>query len=311
MKRLLLAIIAVGFALSASAKIELPHILGSHMVLQQNAMVNLWGKATPNAKVNITVSWAPLRRVQTTADKDGNWATKIDTPAATFDPQTIKISDGGRISVGGNNTAFGGTLVLSGAGVPDAWNRVGFTNAAAFGSAATTVQVNGRGFYFGDKEITASSDVQIIGNSAGNLLDGSTDQKITFTGDWSVAEDAAFGATADGPNVSYTVTFAGDISDFKGTLRTRSNNTWVLGGDSVAGAGAVDMKEIVGDGKLTVKYSKDTVLNSVVGGTVNLTQSGEGKLQVELAQLKYTAPRLYGKGNGLAIKFFFKSSVCF
>ena len=191
---------------------------------------------------------------------------------------TIKISDGGRISVGGNNTAFGGTLVLSGAGVPDAWNRVGFTNAAAFGSAATTVQVNGRGFYFGEKEITASSDVQIIGNSAGNLLDGSTNQKITFTGDWSVAEDAAFGATADGPNVSYTVTFAGDISDFKGTLRTRSNNTWVLGGDSVAGSGAVDMKEIVGDGKLTVKYSKDTVLNSVVGGTVNLTQSGEGKL---------------------------------
>ena len=94
MKRLLLAIIAVGFALSASAKIELPHILGSHMVLQQNAMVNLWGKATPNAKVNITVSWAPLRRVQVTADKSGNWATKIDTPAATFDPQTIKISDG-------------------------------------------------------------------------------------------------------------------------------------------------------------------------------------------------------------------------
>ncbi|MBR4309631.1 MAG: hypothetical protein IKT79_01270, partial [Akkermansia sp.] len=157
---------------------------------------------------------------------------------------TIKISDGGRISVGGNNTAFGGTLVLSGAGVPDAWNRVGFTNAAAFGSAATTVQVNGRGFYFGGKEITASSDVQIIGNSAGNLLDGSTNQKITFTGDWTVAEDAAFGVTADGPNVSYTVTLAGDISDFKGTLRTRSNNTWVLGGDSVAGYGAVDMKEI-------------------------------------------------------------------
>ena len=80
MKRFLMALVAVGFALSASAKIELPSILCDNMVLQQNAMVNLWGKATPNAKVTITTSWAPLRRVQTTADAQGNWFAKVDTP---------------------------------------------------------------------------------------------------------------------------------------------------------------------------------------------------------------------------------------
>ena len=69
MKRLILAIAAVCFALTASAKIELPAILCDNMVLQQNAMINLWGKATPNAKINITASWAPLRRVQAQADK--------------------------------------------------------------------------------------------------------------------------------------------------------------------------------------------------------------------------------------------------
>ena len=37
MKRFLMALVAVGFALSASAKIELPAILGDNMVLQQNA----------------------------------------------------------------------------------------------------------------------------------------------------------------------------------------------------------------------------------------------------------------------------------
>ena len=191
---------------------------------------------------------------------------------------TIKISDGGRISVGGNNSAFGGTLVLSGSGVADAWNHVAFANGNAFGGTATTVQVNGRGFYFGTTDTTVVSEVVVIGDSAGNLLDGSTNHKVTFTGDWKVAEDAAFGSTEAGPNVSYTVALAGDISDYKGTLRTRSNNTWVLGGDSVAGYGAVDMKQITGDGKVAVKYSKDTVLNTVVADSVKLTQSGTGKL---------------------------------
>ena len=112
MKRLILTLVAACFALAASAKIELPSILCDNMVLQQNAMVTLWGKATPNAKVNITVSWAPLRRVQVVADKGGNWSAQVDTPAATFEPQTVKISDGETLTL--RNVLIGDVWVCSG-----------------------------------------------------------------------------------------------------------------------------------------------------------------------------------------------------
>ena len=87
-------VFAVCLSMGASAKIELPKVLGSNMVLQQNSMANLWGKATPNSKITITVSWNKLRKIQTSADGQGRWSAKVDTPAATFEPQTITISDG-------------------------------------------------------------------------------------------------------------------------------------------------------------------------------------------------------------------------
>ena len=68
MKRLILLIFAVCLSVGASAKVELPKVLGSNMVLQQNSMANLWGKATPNSKITITVSWNKLRKIQTSAD---------------------------------------------------------------------------------------------------------------------------------------------------------------------------------------------------------------------------------------------------
>lgn len=113
MRRLILLIAAVCLCVGASAKVTLPAILCDNMVLQQNAMANLWGKATPNSKVTITTSWAPLARVQTTADKDGNWAAKVDTPAASFEPQTIKVRDDGE-TVTLQNVLIGDVWVCSG-----------------------------------------------------------------------------------------------------------------------------------------------------------------------------------------------------
>lgn len=113
MRRLILLIAAVCLCVGASAKVTLPAILCDNMVLQQNAMANLWGKATPNSKVTITTSWAPLARVQTTADKDGNWAAKVDTPSASFEPQTIKVRDDGE-TVTLQNVLIGDVWVCSG-----------------------------------------------------------------------------------------------------------------------------------------------------------------------------------------------------
>lgn len=112
MKRLILLVLAVCLSVGASAKIELSKVLGSNMVLQQNSMANLWGKATPNSKITITVSWNKLRKVQTTADGEGRWSVKVDTPAATFEPQTITISDGEPLKL--NNILIGDVWVCSG-----------------------------------------------------------------------------------------------------------------------------------------------------------------------------------------------------
>lgn len=39
------------------AKVELPSVLASNMVLQQETSVKLWGKAKPSAQLTIKTSW--------------------------------------------------------------------------------------------------------------------------------------------------------------------------------------------------------------------------------------------------------------
>ena len=45
-------------SLTTEAKVTLPAIFSDNMVLQQNAQVNVWGKATPGEKVTVKASWA-------------------------------------------------------------------------------------------------------------------------------------------------------------------------------------------------------------------------------------------------------------
>jgi sialate O-acetylesterase len=73
------------------AKIVLPSVLSSSMVLQQQSQVKLWGKATSNAKVKIITSWNK-KNYLLSADNQGNWETKIGTPVAGG-PYKISIAD--------------------------------------------------------------------------------------------------------------------------------------------------------------------------------------------------------------------------
>lgn len=57
----------------AEAKIELPNILGSGMVLQHSADVNIWGKANPDSKVTIKTSWSK-DKIVTRSDSEGKWS---------------------------------------------------------------------------------------------------------------------------------------------------------------------------------------------------------------------------------------------
>ena len=76
---------------NVNAKIVLPDIISDNMVLQQNTVVKLWGKANPNQKVSIKASWNN-KRIRITAGADGKWLVKLQTPSAGG-PYTILFSD--------------------------------------------------------------------------------------------------------------------------------------------------------------------------------------------------------------------------
>lgn len=64
----------------ARGDVRLPAVLGSHMVLQQNAEVTLWGWAYDGEKVVVSTSWGP--KAETVANARGEWSVKVQTPPA-------------------------------------------------------------------------------------------------------------------------------------------------------------------------------------------------------------------------------------
>ena len=78
---------------STWAKVTLPDIMSDNMVLQQQTEVKLWGKANPNTEVSVRVSWSD-RVYKVKSDAAGKWLAKVQTPAATYEAQTITFSDG-------------------------------------------------------------------------------------------------------------------------------------------------------------------------------------------------------------------------
>jgi sialate O-acetylesterase len=57
------------------------------MVLQQDTMVNIWGKAKEGSEIIVSTSWG--EKISTFADKDGNWITPVQTPE--FDNKSHKV----------------------------------------------------------------------------------------------------------------------------------------------------------------------------------------------------------------------------
>ena len=96
--------------LAVDAKVTVPAILGSNMVLQQKSQVALWGSAKLSAKVSITTSWNN-KTYSATADDNGKWLIKIATGVAGG-PYDITISDGEKLVL--NNILLGEVWVCSG-----------------------------------------------------------------------------------------------------------------------------------------------------------------------------------------------------
>ncbi|MEQ8239392.1 MAG: sialate O-acetylesterase [Cyclobacteriaceae bacterium] len=74
-----------------SAKVKLPAIVSSHMVLQRNTTVVLWGWADANEKIIIKASWLK-KPLSLKADNSGNWRVEVKTNDSKV-PQTITIKD--------------------------------------------------------------------------------------------------------------------------------------------------------------------------------------------------------------------------
>jgi sialate O-acetylesterase len=67
--------------IDAFAAIRLPAIIGSGMVLQQQADVKLWGWGTPNQTVAVAASWNSML-VMGKVDDTGRWEVTLRTPSA-------------------------------------------------------------------------------------------------------------------------------------------------------------------------------------------------------------------------------------
>lgn len=96
-KHFLIFTLSLLFFSLAQGKVRLPAMMGDHMVLQQNSSVKLWGWAD-GKKVTVTTSWNN-RTYKVTPDKDGAWLVKVDTPAGSYTPYSITISDGTRTTL--------------------------------------------------------------------------------------------------------------------------------------------------------------------------------------------------------------------
>ncbi|MBU3744021.1 MAG: sialate O-acetylesterase [Sediminibacterium sp.] len=97
MKQSLLIILLCTFTMSVQAKVRLPHILSSHMVLQQQADVTFWGWANPGEKVTITTSWDTTAYTTQTGSGAG-WQLQLKTPTAGG-PYTVTIKGDNTIAI--------------------------------------------------------------------------------------------------------------------------------------------------------------------------------------------------------------------
>jgi sialate O-acetylesterase len=77
------------------AAVKLPPVLSSHMVLQREMPVPIWGTAAPGEKVTVVFR---QQRKNAVAGKDGRWAVKL-APLQAGGPDTLTVSGGNTLTL--------------------------------------------------------------------------------------------------------------------------------------------------------------------------------------------------------------------
>lgn len=162
MKKLSLLLIACIATGTLFAKVELPTVLSSGMVMQRECDANVWGKAKSGAKITVTTSWDKASK-STTAGSDGSWLVKVSTPQAGG-PYSIKISDGEAITL--DNVMIGEVWVCSGQSNME-MPVIGFRNQPTDGSAQAIINArteNNIRMYSVKRETSATPQNNCTGN---------------------------------------------------------------------------------------------------------------------------------------------------
>ena len=106
-----LNLIFLFFVTGISAQIQMGPLFSDDMILQRESQVPIWGLASPNEKVTVLSSWNN-KTTSTTADNDGNWNVKIETPQAGG-PYQLNISTSNSV-LNYSNVLIGEVWIASG-----------------------------------------------------------------------------------------------------------------------------------------------------------------------------------------------------
>lgn len=137
---LLLLITTINLTLlqSIEAKVKLPAIVSSNMVLQRNTTVKLWGWADAKEEITIKTSWLK-KTISIQADAEGNWSIDAQTTKSK-EPQTIAIkSKTSDIKL--ENILFGEVWLCSGQSNMEMPMK-GYAGQPIFGSAEAVAKAN-------------------------------------------------------------------------------------------------------------------------------------------------------------------------
>ena len=91
-----LAAVTLLLAADVRAEVSLPAVFGSHMVLQRDVPIPVWGWAAPGEEVTVTLGTASAKAK---ADADGGWRVELPALPVGKDPHTLTVAAGNTIQL--------------------------------------------------------------------------------------------------------------------------------------------------------------------------------------------------------------------
>src|SRR5438552_2598114 len=128
--------LCVMFAANARADVKLPSVIGSHMVLQRDRPLPIWGWAEPGEVVTVTLDGKSAEPRK--ADEKGRW--RVTFTAIKADGKTHSLTIAGKNEIVLKDILIGEVWVGSGQSNME-WSVAGSSDPAATIAAANQPQI--------------------------------------------------------------------------------------------------------------------------------------------------------------------------